>query len=590
MTLLWIAAGAAALLGLDDLLGQRFVRKAVVAGAFRMRLGTLPTWLAWAYGDWESLRLAEPLRYGIYGPQGTTSLTYRGALDFIHRSTRALVDRVGIRPGDVVGICTENGPDFLLHAFAVSRAGAILVPMNHMLKAAEMRHVLEDSGAKALIVDRAVFDQNIKNRTSLPKVEHWLMAGPRASVPEGFQSLDLLMEEVGPGPSRAAPGSRTAPAAIFYTSGTTGLPKGATLTHKSLLSIARLTALAPHWKADLGIAVLPMAHIMGFASFLIGWIAGLPIRYLGRFDAEEVLEVIQREKVRYFLGVPAMYQMMLDAGAERYDLTSVRMWASAADAMPLDLMQRFKQMGATSLLGIRLGPAIFAEGYGMVELSGVAILRISPPWFDFASGCVGRPVLRYKVRILDDQGRKVRRGEVGELWVKGPGVTSGYWGRPEATQASLDTAGWFRTGDLARRSLLGFIYFVDRKKDMIKTGGYSVFTPEVEEEILRHPEIAEVGVFGVPHPIKKEVPVAVAALRDGSRLTEEELLAWCRENIAGYKCPRAVRIVPLSEMPYGATRKLLKRELKDRFAPSFRFASETPDREPPAEFPGVPPA
>ncbi len=187
----------------------------------------------------------------------------------------------------------------------------------------------------------------------------------------------------------------------------------------------------------------------------------------------------------------------------------------------------------------------------------------------FPRGCVGWPLPPVRVRIIDEDGRKVPAGEVGEVAVAGPGITKGYWNNPEAT-AELIQDGWLRTGDVGRKDKFGRLFFVDRVKDVIKVGGYSVFSVEVEKEVLQHPDVADAAVVGIPHPLKKQVPLAVVTIKPGSQTSEDDILAWCKENIAGYKSPRAVRIIKPEEMPYGMTLKVRKLELRDRFADLFR--------------------
>jgi long-chain acyl-CoA synthetase len=212
--------------------------------------------------------------------------------------------------------------------------------------------------------------------------------------------------------------------------------------------------------------------------------------------------------------------------------------------------------------------AFFVEVYGMVELAGVATMKIAIMGLNYPPGCVGWAVPPVRVRILDEDGKPLPAGEVGEVAVSGPGVTKGYWGNTEAT-SELIRDGWLRTGDMGKKDKLGRLYFVDRKKDVIKVGGYSVFSVEVESEVLEHPAVSDVAVVGIPHPLKKQVPLAVVTLKPGATATEEEILSWCQEHIAGYKKPRAVRIINPEEMPYGMTLKIRKLELRERFSDLF---------------------
>jgi long-chain acyl-CoA synthetase len=476
---------------------------------------------------------------------------------------------MGIRPGERVGICTSNNVDLPLSIFAIARAGAVAVPMNYMLKANEMRYILEDCGAEVFIVDREVYEANVADRDKLPGVKRWIMAGPRGECEDGFLSLDEALSAAGNGGGGAARLDPDALAAIFYTSGTTGFPKGAMMTSRNLLTAQKIAAaLLPVGPRSKALFCLPAAHVMGFGAYIMGCCVGLQAYYMRHFEPREVLEAMERERANLFVGVPAMYAMMLAHGIDSYDLSSLKMLGSAADAMPPEYVDAFREKGSLFKLGPFRPRAFFAEVYGMVELAGTATLKVAIMGLRFPPGCVGWPVWPVKVRILDEYGEVLPPGEVGEVAVSGPGVTSGYWNNPEAT-SELIQDGWLRTGDVGKKDKLGRLYFVDRAKDVIKCGGYSVFSVEVEKEVLGHPALADAAVVGVPHPLKKQVPVAVVTLKPGAEASEEDILAWCRENIAGYKCPRAVRIVAPEEMPYGMTLKVRKLELRRRFGDLF---------------------
>jgi acyl-CoA synthetase (AMP-forming)/AMP-acid ligase II len=298
---------------------------------------------------------------------------------------------------------------------------------------------------------------------------------------------------------------------------------------------------------------------MGLASSLGLMLGGITNHMLPHFDAARVLDVIERERAELFVGVPAMYRALLEAGAETRDLTSVKAWASAADVMPRDLAKKFQSFGR--LVGPV--PAVFLEAYGMVELGGAAMARVIPPGPDvLGRRSAGMPVPPYRVKIVDEAGRSVRRGKVGELCVKGPGVLEGYHGDPEATARALQ-GGWLRTGDLARIGPLGTVILEGRKKDVIKVGGYSVFPIEVEEEIRRHPKVADAAVIGIDDPAKGQVPAAAVVPAKGKSLTEGELRSWARDAIASYRRPR--KWLVLRELPRTATRKADKKAIARLF-------------------------
>ena len=240
--------------------------------------------------------------------------------------------------------------------------------------------------------------------------------------------------------------------------------------------------------------------------------------------------------------------------------------------MPKQHIEEFRSRGSLFDLGPLHAKCFFAEVYGMVELAGVATVKLAFMGFDYPQGCVGWPLYPVRMRIVDEYGNKLPRGEVGEVSISGPGICQGYWNNQEATRELIE-GGWLRTGDMGFKDKWGRLNFVDRKKDVIKSGGYSIFSVEVEREVEDHPAVDAVAVVGVPHPLKKQMPIAVVSLAPGAEATEEEILEWCKEHIAAYKCPRAIRIVSPEEMPYGMTLKVRKRELRDRFSDIFTSES-----------------
>ncbi len=529
----------------------------------RLTLSNFSQRLADMRGDKTMSVLHEPLRYLDFPLK---RVSYRDAARFAYRVSSFLRE-IGVKPGERVALCTSNNADLPMSIMGTIAAGAVAVPLNFMLKAEEIRYIVENCGAETLITDPEVFAGNIRRKESLPSIKRWVMAGPREECPSGFVSLDEGLSGVREAtPAEVDPDQ---PVAIFYTSGTTGYPKGAVMSSRNLITAQKIAAaVLPVGPKSKGLYCLPTAHVMGFGCIIMGCCVGMEAYYMRHFSPREVLEAMVREKVNLFVGVPAMYAMMLAEGIDKYDLSNLKMLGSAADAMPEELVEAFRKKGSF----IRLGPfrtgAFFAEVYGMVELAGTATLKMALPGIKYPRGCVGWPVWPVRVRILDEYGDTLPPGEVGEVAVSGPGVTKGYWNDPEATR-ELISGGWLRTGDMGKKDRLGRLYFVDRKKDVIKCGGYSVFSVEVEKEVLAHPAVADAAVIGVPHPTKGQVPVAVVTLKPGEKATEEELLSWCREHIAGYKRPRAVRIIPPEEMPYGATLKVRKLELRRRFADLF---------------------
>jgi acyl-CoA synthetase (AMP-forming)/AMP-acid ligase II len=396
------------------------------------------------------------------------------------------------------------------------------------MRDAEIEHVVSDSGATLVVRDVS----------------------------------DVLADE-GLGGERAGPADADDVAGIFYTSGTTGLPKGARLTHGALVgSLARIAAL-PHGfvRAEV-VTGMPVAHIAGFTILIAAACGGVPVYLLRKFRPTDALDAIESRRATAFVGVPAMFRMMEEAGAADRDLRSVRMWASGADAMPDDLVKKFQKMGATvtlPLLGASVGEAVFVDGYGMVELAGGVATRMSLPGVTLPL----MPLPGYHLKAVDDEGNEVGVGEVGELLVKGRGALKGYHGNDGASREVITDDGWVRTGDLARRGPFGLMTLAGRKKHVIKHGGYSVFAVEVETQLGRHPDVAEAAVIGLPDDRKGEVPAAVVRLRGGAALTEHDLIAWAKEQMADYKVP--TRVVVVDELPRTGTDKIQKDALKHLF-------------------------
>jgi len=467
-------------------------------------------------------------------------LTYAEAVDRLDRMAAGIAEHAG--PGDRVVLAVPNGYDQLLLSLAASRAGAVAVPVNDRMRPDEIDHVIADSGASLVV--REV-----------------------AEVTEVTAAAPLAEGEVTA--RRAAPGDV---AAIFYTSGTTGKPKGAELTHRALAGSLPMASLWPSGlRRDEIVAALPVAHIMGFAVLLAAAATGVPIFSLTRFRAEAVLDAIERRRSTVFIGVPAMYRMLLEAGAEDRDLRSIRLWVSGADAMPPDLARRFQRMGSSvtlPMVGASLGAAMFAEGYGMVETGGAVAVRVSPPGLAVAvpglGGSLGVPLPGYRFRVVGEDGAEVGIGQIGELLVKGPGVLTGYHGDSAATASVLDGDGWLRTGDLARRGVGPLVSFAGRAKDVIKSGGYSVYAVEIERAMEEHPDVLEAAALGLPDDRLGERTVVAVRVRPGATVTEAALVAWGEERLSSYKRPRAVRIV--TDLPRTGTQKVAKRELLPLFA------------------------
>ena len=441
-------------------------------------LGTLMDRLERVHGDRQLVTEAD---------DGLT-LTYRQAAKRVRRWAGGIAART--EPGDVVVVATPNGYEQLLLCLAAARAGTIPAPVNDQMRREEVDHVVADSGAKLVLRSATEVD-----------------AGQPMSTAHAVDPGDV--------------------AALFYTSGTTGSPKGAALTHRALVGQASSAAAWPtRLHRDEAVIALPVAHIMGFAVLIGLAYAGIPTFLLARFHPVRVLDAIEERRATMFVGVPAMYRMLEEAHAAERDLTSIRVWASGADAMPPELADRFKRMGATVTVPLvgALGQAIFAEGYGMVEVGGGVAAKVSPPFLGSGAGpfgnALGFALPGYDMRVVDEDGEVLGGGQVGELQVRGPGVLKAYWGDDAATAAVLTDDGWLRTGDIAEIDEDGFIKITDRKKDIIVTaGGKNVAPQNLENDLKSSKYISQAMVVGDRQPY-------IAALLT---LDPEAVPAWAEE-------------------------------------------------------------
>ena len=523
-------------------------RRVLLALRRDLSVANLTERLGSVYGNRVAFRLEEPTR--LFKKREITFADFDKA---VSKLATTLAD-AGLPLGELTAVVPSNGIDFLATFLAVVRAGGVAVPINPVLKKEEVRTLIELSGATTLVGDASTFRKTVGGK--IKGVERWL------SIGEHRGAVNLCARkprEVYP--AVEAPGD--AVVAVMYTSGTTGRPKGARLTNNGLLAMLSPMALQPTglpFTIKTAVTALPQAHIMGMSTSVALLLGGQTNRMFAHFNAEKVLDVIEKEKIDMFVGVPAMYKAMLDAGAEDRDLTSVMVWASSADVMPVALRKRFQNMGRLA------GPvrAMFLEAYGMVELAGAAMGKLVPPGpIDLPKNFAGIPIFPYRVKVVDGDGNDLPRGRVGELCVKGPGVLEGYHGDPEATGKVL-SGGWLRTGDLARIGPLGAVFFEGRQKDVIKVGGYSVFPPEIEEEIRRHPKVSDVAVLGVNDEAKGQVVGAAVVAKKSEKITADELDKWAKKSLASYRRPKRWMVV--KSLPRGSTRKVDKRALAERFA------------------------
>jgi len=447
----------------------------------------------------------------------------------------------GVAPGDRVGLMLPNVPEFAVVYYGILRAGGVVVPMNPLLKAREVAYHLEDSGARITLAWHSCADE--------------ARAGGERARGEGTEVIAVDPESLAGLLADHAPAGTVVDrdpedtAVILYTSGTTGRPKGAELTHANLVRNVEVTQsdLLRLGQDDVVFGGLPLFHSFGQTVTLNTTLAaGGSLVLLQRFDAAEALDLLLTQAVTVFAGVPTMYAALLgvpDAPA----LPALRVSVSGGAALPVEVLHRFQDHFGGELL----------EGYGLSETSPVA--SFNQPGRLRKPGSIGTPVTGVEMRVVAADGTVLPPGEVGEIAIRGHNVMKGYWDKPTETAAVLDEDGWFRTGDLGSVDEDGYFYVVDRKKDMVIRGGFNVYPREIEEVLYEHPAVAEAAVIGLPHPeLGKEIGAAVA-LRPGSYATVDELREHVRAQVAPYKYPRLVWLV--DALPKGPTGKILKREI-----------------------------
>jgi long-chain acyl-CoA synthetase len=452
----------------------------------------------------------------------------------------SLLSSLGIVPGDRVAVMLPNVPAFPIVFYGALGAGGVVVPMNPLLKSREVAYHLSDSGARVLFAWHAVAGEAGKGAAETGAQVVEVTEPALCSLLAGFAPVPAGVERAGDDD-----------AVILYTSGTTGRPKGAQLTHAGLARNARLTAvtLLDTGPGDVVMGCLPLFHVFGLTCALNATIIGGGLlTLLPRFDPAAALEIIGRDKVTIFEGVPTMYAAMLHHPARaQADASSLRVCISGGSAMPVEIMREFE----------RAFGCIILEGYGLSETSPVA--SFNHPGMVRKPGSIGTPVEGVEMRVVDDAGAELQPGEIGEIVIRGHNVMKGYLGNPAATAEAI-TDGWFRTGDLARVDDDGYFYIVDRKKDLVIRGGYNVYPREVEEVLYEHPAVAEAAVIGIPDRDLGEEVGAAVKLKPGADATAAKLRSFVRDRVAPHKYPRYLWLV--EDLPKGPTGKILRREVK----------------------------
>ena len=465
----------------------------------------------------------------------------------------AVLREKGVGPGDKVAMLLPNTPHFPLTYFGTLALGAVAVPVHALLKAEEIQYVLEDSGAKALVCAAPLLGEGAKGAE---------LAGiPVLAVMDGG---DATLERIDTAALSATPVEAMVArepddtAVILYTSGTTGTPKGAEITHLNVTMnvLASATYSFDITKEDVVLGCLPLFHTFGQTCCMnTAFFVGASVVMLPRFDGAQALELLEKEKCTIFMGVPTMYVGLLEAAKTSEHRPTLKSALSGGAALPVPVLEKFAEVFGTEVL----------EGYGLTETSPVA--TFNQVGFPPKPGTVGKAIWGVEVEVakaeLEDSIELLPTGELGEIVVRGHNVFKGYLNKPDATQAAI-VDGWFRTGDLGTKDEDGYVSIVDRKKDMVIRGGYNIYPREVEEALLRHPAVGQVAVIGLPDPqYGEEVCAVVVKDAAGGEVSEQELSAWAKTKLAAYKYPR--RVIFTDAFPLGPSGKVLKRELVEQY-------------------------
>ncbi len=462
--------------------------------------------------------------------------------------------KLGVHRGQHVALMLPNVPHFTIAYYGAHYAGAPVVPLNVLLTPDEITYHLDDSDAVALVVWEGFFEQAQKGFARAESCKHLIVAKSDqsdTSAPEGVHDMTALIGTSEP-ISHLPDTMPDDTAVMLYTSGTTGRPKGAELTHFNMFYNAEYSAtkLLPMSAETTALGTLPLFHSFGQTVIQNAVLSsGGKVVLLPRFDPDSAFGLMQKHGVTLFAGVPTMYFALLNhPGADQYDLSKLSLCVSGGSAMPVEVMKAFDDKYGVNIL----------EGYGLSETSPVASFNtLDAPK---KAGSIGRPIWGVEFRLEKDDGTVVEAsGEPGEICIRGHNIMKGYYNKPEANAEAIKD-GWFHSGDIGTRDDEGFYFIVDRKKDMIIRGGFNVYPREIEEVLYAHPAVAEAAVIGVPHESHGEEVKAVVALKPGQATDVMALVDYCKEKLAAYKYPRIIEIV--DALPKGPTGKILKRELR----------------------------
>lgn len=455
---------------------------------------------------------------------------------------------LGVSSGDRVTLYSQNCWEWIVSYYAVARLGTVVNPINVMLTPEEVLYVVKDCGAKAILTSHDKGEALLDIKKDSP-LQHIILFGD--DVLTGALSFNELLQQSKPHCDNVSLAPETL-STIGYTSGTTGYPKGAMLTHRNVLLNSAMTAnMHVRTAADTVVTALPCAHVYGNVVLNGAFLCGMTLVLLERFNEAEALDAIQTHRATMFEGVPTMYMYLLNyKDLDKYDLSSLTRCTVGGQTMPVSKMEAVEERFGCPLL----------ELWGMTEIAG---LGTTHPFYGLnRHGSIGvaLPYVERRIAATENASKTLDHDKIGELMIRGPIVMQGYYGNEKATRETIESDGWLHTGDLARVDAEGYIYIVDRKKDMILTAGYNIYPAELERVIAAHPAVAMVAVGSQPDELKGEIAKAYIVLKTGAQADEESILSFCREHLAAYKVPRQAQFV--ADLPKTSTGKIMRRQLR----------------------------
>jgi long-chain acyl-CoA synthetase len=522
----------------------------------RLNFANLTDRLAELYGDRSALILDCPL--DLVGAVGSI-LTYEDLAVIVRRVSAGFHDQ-GVRQGEPVALMASNRFELAIAAFAAARLGAVPIPLNAGLTIPEFEVILNRTATETVVCDEAVHAAVVRRRTFSTGAKRWIVIGDGPAGDSSSLLRDLASTATSDVPVAHEP-SPNSTAIVLFTSGSTRGPRGAQVTHAAALFAARRVAAAfaisPVVPRGLSLLIMPLAHTSGLSALIMPLVVGIPTTFLSKFDPGYILDVIEQQRPTIIAGTPTLYRILLRAGAAHRDLSSIRILGGGGDTFSDDLVRTWRKAVAGKDGFPYLWP-LFVRGYGMAEAN--SFVSLTPP-FPCGDNCLGWVLPPTRYRIAGEDGEDVVNAGSGNLLLKGPTISSSYWNDPESSSEAFRD-GWLHTGDIVRKGKWGMLSFVGRTDDIIKCGGYKVSAVEIDQVLLRHPDVEQAAAVGLPHEMLGEVPVAAIVMKAGSLTSPQEIIAWTRQRLAPYKCPRLV--IPMARLPLTTTLKPLRRAVREK--------------------------